>query len=199
MFNDTTLFKATHADLIKAGYKWLMTKANCGVAFRELRTYANGEYPDVIGFQGHASYLIEVKISRSDFLCDKKKPFRKNPTRGMGTYRYYMCPPGLIKIEDLPEGWGLLYCDVKNRVKCVYNPYNSYIAVPPSHPRESPLRHPGWHTTKNQKAELAFMYSALRRLQIRGHIESIYDESYLETVYGVQPPPASKEEQGKLF
>jgi len=27
----------------------------------------------------------------------------------LGNKRYYVCPWGLIKVEDLPEGWGLFY------------------------------------------------------------------------------------------
>ena len=27
----------------------------------------------------------------------------------LGVYRYYVCPSGLIKPEDIPEGWGLIW------------------------------------------------------------------------------------------
>jgi len=49
------------------------------------------------------SYMIECKATRSDFLSDKTKPFRKKPERGVGNYRYYMTPPNLISADDLPE------------------------------------------------------------------------------------------------
>lgn len=66
---------------------------------------------DAILFSSMTSYLIETKISRSDFLADAKKPFRLNPDDGVGEYRYYACPTGLIKPEELPEKWGLIYVD----------------------------------------------------------------------------------------
>lgn len=69
----------THSELIEIGYRWLLKHTSCGVAFKELRAICpNGEIPDVIGFGGFGhSVLIEVKISRADFLADKKKIFRQ--------------------------------------------------------------------------------------------------------------------------
>lgn len=67
------------------------------------------EIPDVFGWNYWTTVLIEVKVSRSDFLADKKKWFRIYPEKGMGDYRYYCCPDGLIKENELPEKWGLLY------------------------------------------------------------------------------------------
>ncbi len=37
--------------------------------------------------------------------------------RGMGKYRWYICPKGLIKVEELPTHWGLLYVGDKGTVK----------------------------------------------------------------------------------
>lgn len=67
------------------------------------------ETPDVFGWNYWTTVLVEVKVSRSDFLADKKKWFRIYPEKGMGDYRYYCCPEGLIKENELPEKWGLLY------------------------------------------------------------------------------------------
>jgi hypothetical protein len=69
-----------------------------------------GEEPDAIGWTpcGY-SYLVEVKVSRSDFLADKKKPHRKNPETGMGKRRYVLCPKDMIQPNEVPEGWGLLW------------------------------------------------------------------------------------------
>ncbi|AMQ00922.1 Phage protein [Pedobacter cryoconitis] len=164
----------THKMLIPLAHKLVLRNGSCGVAFKELNSI-NSEYPDVIGFGswGH-SVLVEVKVSRSDFLCDKKKEFRKDPSKGMGKYRMYMCPDGLIKIEDLPEGWGLIW--VGKTVRCVHNPYNGYCIKTAPSIHEKELRHQGFK--QNMIAEHALMYSALRRLHIKGHIESIYDKQY---------------------
>ena len=69
----------------------------------------NAELPDVAGFGMRSSTVIECKVTRADFLKDAKKSFRLNPNSGMGDYRYYCCPKDLIKPEELPYGWGLLY------------------------------------------------------------------------------------------
>ncbi len=71
------------------------------------------ERVDAILFRSGASFLIETKISRSDFKADFKKDFRKEG--GVGKYRYYACPEGLIRPEELPEKWGLIYVRPKNQ------------------------------------------------------------------------------------
>ncbi|WP_152495198.1 adenylosuccinate synthase [Dickeya sp. NCPPB 3274] len=54
-------------------------------------------------------------MSRSDFLADRKKPHRQEGC-GVGTYRYFMCPEGLITIDDLPDRWGLLWVNSRGHV-----------------------------------------------------------------------------------
>jgi hypothetical protein len=162
----------THKDLIPIAYKWVLKRASCGVAFKELNTNcSNKEYPDVIGFSGWGrSVLIEVKVSRSDFLNDKKKAFRKDPHLGMGMYRFFMCPTGLIATHELPAGWGLIYVAGSGRATCVHNPY---FKGP-----EGNIWANGFDK-RNIVAEHGLMVSALRRLHIKGHIESIYDKQYI--------------------
>lgn len=162
----------THKEVVNLAYKWILKSGSCGVAFRELYSAAcNGEYPDVIGFQSSGySVLIEVKVSRSDFLGDKKKRFRINPELGMGSERYYCCPQGLIKQEELPTGWGLIYI-INGKAKLVYKPMIE--VVKPYGSYKTKYRH-----EKNIRAEHGLMYSALRRLHLKGHIESIYDKEY---------------------
>lgn len=140
------------------------------MALKELSSL-NDERPDVIGFgcSGH-SVLIEVKISRSDFLADRKKFFRIYPDRGMGSQRFYCCPTGLIKIQDLPTGWGLIYVNEKGKAKCIHSPYKGNIG-------EKLEGMP-----KNIEAEHGIMYSALRRLHLRGRIEEIYDVETLKEI-----------------
>jgi len=68
-----------------------------------------GESPDAFGFGGSTTQLIEVKVSRADFLSDKKKFWRQHRNMGIGRFRSYLCPEGLIQREELPHNWGLLY------------------------------------------------------------------------------------------
>ena len=68
----------------------------------------HGEQPDVLGISACGeSILLEVKTSRSDFFADKKKPWRINPEIGMGDFRVYLTPKGLLKPEEIPYGWML--------------------------------------------------------------------------------------------
>lgn len=86
----------------------------------------SGETPDAMGWRmaGHldGSVVVEVKVSRSDFKADMKKAHRSGDSLGMGNWRYYLCPEGLIVPDDLPEKWGLIYADDKGRVRPVVGP-----------------------------------------------------------------------------
>jgi hypothetical protein len=79
------------------------------------------DIPDVIGWDQTHSYLIECKASRSDFFHDAKKP-QRNAGTGMGIFRYYFTPKGLVSREEIPEGWGLIEIDGKEMVISVQAP-----------------------------------------------------------------------------
>ncbi|MDO8416550.1 MAG: adenylosuccinate synthase [Agitococcus sp.] len=116
----------THRELCDLAVLWLKRPVSkkgpgCHIAFSESRGDWYGETPDAIGFRAgvsnEASVLIEVKTSRSDFLADRKKPHRKVPESGMGKYRYYMAPEGLLQAAELPPQWGLIEVSDKGRLK----------------------------------------------------------------------------------
>lgn len=116
----------THQEVCEHAGRWLRTKCNCGIAFVEHKVSHSAEIPDALGFRdyGQTSILLEIKVSRSDFLSDKKKPHRVNPDQGIGDYRMYVAPKGIIKESDLPPGWGLLECSPKGRIKIIKGPEN---------------------------------------------------------------------------
>jgi hypothetical protein len=98
----------THLQLVRLAEQWLRRKYRCGIVLSE-QSCASGETPDVIGWKGKCrSVLIECKVSRADFLADREKPFRKDPSLGMGCERFYLAPAGLIHADELPAKWGLL-------------------------------------------------------------------------------------------
>jgi hypothetical protein len=156
----------THAELVEIAYRWLLKAQGCQFAFKELVT-AGYEIPDAIGFRGGGtSILVECKASRADFLGDKKKPHRVNPGMGMGTYRYYLCPTGMIKADELPPGWGLVYVGAQGAARQVHGPKgNCYYE------RDNPFR----FNDKDQRAEIKMMMSALRRLHLREMLPLIYE------------------------
>lgn len=97
----------THARLVDLAVAWLR-RSRCGVVLSE-QACISGEMPDAIGWRkGCHSVLVECKVSRADFLADRVKPWRQAPETGVGSERYYLAPRGLIRIEELPTGWGLL-------------------------------------------------------------------------------------------
>lgn len=81
-----------------------------------------GKLPDALGFRNGASCLIEVICSRSDFLADRKKVFRAEPEKGMGDWRFYLCEPGVITVDDLPAGWGGCMWLTGGSGKCMAGP-----------------------------------------------------------------------------
>lgn len=112
----------THAELVQRAERWLRHSAvipcsvtgrprriRCGVVITEMMSTAV-EIPDAIGWWcgGIISVLVECKVSRTDFLRDQKKHFRRRCSDGMGVYRYYLAPPGLIAAGEVPDAWGLL-------------------------------------------------------------------------------------------
>lgn len=141
----------THEDLVKRAVAWLRKASRihgaCGVAVPELVSVCS-ESPDAIGWRaGGFSVMVECKVSRSDFFADQKKG---RQDRGVGSYRYYLCEPGIIRPEDLPPYWGLLYCR------------GSRITIE----IEAPV-----NQNRNLQGELAMMYSLLRRVEVRGNLQ----------------------------
>jgi len=115
----------THSEIIKIVAKWLKRHKqniviyNYPLVLSEFVALTHtGETPDVIGWNYFSSIVIEVKTSRQDFLRDKKKRFRVLGM-GMGDFKYYCCPDGIIKVDDLPNGWGLLYVTDKGKIEII--------------------------------------------------------------------------------
>ncbi len=150
------------------GVQWLGRQ--CSVVLYEFATPAD-ENPDVIGWiSGAGSVLIECKLTRSDFLRDAAKTVRKNPRAGMGQRRYYLCPPDLIQVKDLPPKWGLLWA-IKGQIVI--------------------KREARGYPERNLAAEVQFLSSMLRRAQIRIGTRPLSEwlrgENRLEAKRGIPP------------
>jgi len=111
-----------HAECIGLVTQWLRGDRSARLVLTELSELGSVEIPDVIAWVKRTSLLVEVKVSRADFMRDRKKPFRLHPSTGMGHHRMYAAPPGLIRAEDLPAGWGLLEVSERGRVMVVVHP-----------------------------------------------------------------------------
>jgi hypothetical protein len=111
-----------HEKLCSKGVSWLK-RNGFGVASLNVWGAGSRERVDCIGFRQQCSALIEVKVSRSDFIADMKKPERQSG--GVGTYRFYLAPAGLLGISDLPEKWGLIEASGRS-LKLVHGPKGNY-------------------------------------------------------------------------
>ena len=118
----------------------------CPLVLSEFHTHID-ERPDAIGFlhSGGTSILVECKVSESDYYADRQKPFRKDPDKGVGNFRWFLTPKGLVRESmSVPAGWGLL--EVCGRV----------------------IRVRKWATEmkKDSEAETIILYSVVNRLNI---------------------------------
>lgn len=119
----------SHSELCALGVKWMsraksQSGPGCLFSLSETRSGYTGEAPDVIGWRvaygpqaGFDSVLIECKTSLADFRADEKKPFRIDAAKGMGVYRYYLAPEGLLTVDMIPEKWGLIQVNARGHLK----------------------------------------------------------------------------------
>ena len=73
----------------------------------------------------------------------------------------------LIKIEELPDKWGLIYVNEKGKAKCVHKNYKGNLN----------LSENGFD--RNIKAEQRLLYSALRRISLNGGLSLVYNNKLL--------------------
>ncbi|MGA7752532.1 MAG: hypothetical protein WCB05_06870 [Candidatus Sulfotelmatobacter sp.] len=145
----------THAQLVERAVRWLRGY-RCGVVLSE-QACISGEMPDAIGWKKAChSVLVECKVTRADFLADRAKPFRQKPEKGVGSERFYLTPPGLAKIEELPAGWGLLELR-RGRIEML-------------RASEKNLR-----TAVGFRYEMNLLLASLRRVEVRIEPQSITD------------------------
>jgi hypothetical protein len=150
----------THRELCIIGANWL--KNHKRWTFRKPYILIElcpiyGESPDVFGLDSYHNLLIEVKITKADFRNDLKKKYRQEG-KGIGATRYYLCPSGVITIQELPDKWGLLYCDEKGKIEVI---------------KESMQ-----FTERDLGHEICIMQSVIRRLAGQKRILDFRKEAY---------------------
>jgi len=146
----------THAQLVQRAVAWLRGY-RCSVVLSE-QACASGEMPDAIGWKRtQHSVVVECKVSRADFLADRAKPFRQKPEKGLGCERFYLTTAGLLRVEELPEGWGLLECE-RGRVRMVQASSAKSL-----------------RSAQGMKYEMNLLLASLRRVEVRIEPQSITD------------------------
>jgi hypothetical protein len=145
----------THGQLVDRAVRWLRSY-RCGVVLSE-QACVSGEMPDAIGWkQACHSVLVECKVTRADFLADRAKPFRQKSEKGVGSERFYLTPPALLRIEELPSGWGWLELR-RGRIEMLQ-------------PSAKNLR-----TATGFRYEMNLLLASLRRVEVRIEPQSITD------------------------
>lgn len=156
-----------HKRLTELAARWLR-RNGFGVVATELNCQGSREQPDAIGFRSGSSAIIEVKVSRADFRADLAKPERR--IGGLGLYRFYLCPAGMIEPTELPERWGLLYAKGRS-VETVIAPQGNAWLQPAAQVSEAILAAPWsaeWLNFQHEPdldAERSALYSIARRAQ----------------------------------
>ena len=144
-----------HEKLVSRAVSWLRSYG-CGVVLSE-QSCASGETPDAIGWKrGCHSVVVECKVSRADFLADREKAFRQKPEAAMGCERFYLAPAGLLKPDELPQGWGLL--ELRGREVRVIRPSTGKM-----------------RSARGFRYEMNLLLASLRRVEVRIEPQSITD------------------------
>ena len=126
-----------------------------------INTYFFKNESDVLTFTDSGMcYEYEIKLSRSDFFSDSKKPRHKKMLQALAKIGktpfvanrfYYVCPSNVIKVSEVPEYAGLIYTDTL--IKEV---------------KKAPLLHSDKHDVKRLFDKMYFAYR--NRLFPREHI-----------------------------
>lgn len=113
---ETTHTESTLLELLRGRYggkEWvLVEKARDAAGFGASRTI------DAIAFnvwpsRGLVLVGFELKVSRSDWLRELKAPEKAEVGHSLTDSWYVVAPREVVKIEELPKGWGLLEASAK--------------------------------------------------------------------------------------
>jgi hypothetical protein len=139
-----------HKELVARAVAWLNKR--CGVVLQEYNCRGL-ETPDALGFKKDYTILIECKMSRPDFRRDGKKDGRSHGANHYGNRRFYLVPEGLIRPDEVPDGWGLLYAGSESITVVVRAPFHKELEI--------------------KVEENKILYSLARRAVIRGYLPSL--------------------------
>jgi len=166
----------THKQLCEIALIWLKRSLSakapaCDIVFKETKNNITDEVVDAIGFKVagtcKGSTLIEVKTNREDFFRDKHKLHRRSPELGLGLYRYFMVPEGIISIDELPEKWGLIEVNNKRKIKVL----RGHVLV-------NDLKH--WQFIRNIEAENSLLTKTIARFDNLGNLDLVKENSRLK-------------------
>lgn len=66
------------------------------------------------------SISYEVKVSRGDFRKEIKCPRKRQFAESVSHESYFVTPPSLVRVDEVPEGWGLMEAvTTKNKLRVI--------------------------------------------------------------------------------
>ncbi len=84
--------------------------------------YADAIAVNLWNSRGHAIHGFEIKVSRSDWLRELKKPEKAEPLYRYCDHWWVVAPKGIVKDGELPPTWGLLELRETSLVQIVAAP-----------------------------------------------------------------------------
>lgn len=75
-----------------------------GDSRRRIDTVAVGMYRST----GHEIIAHEIKLSRADWLTERRNPAKAAAFDGLVSRFYLVCPPQVATVDELPDGWGMM-------------------------------------------------------------------------------------------
>ena len=97
------LLRYRHAPPEWASFSELSTSTGAQMA-RRLDFFAMSCWPS----SGQHAIAYEVKVSRRDFAREIEDPSKRRHAEDVASECYFVTPHGLLKPDELPEGWGLI-------------------------------------------------------------------------------------------
>lgn len=162
----------THQELVDLTAKRIQRLFGCGMILKEATSSRLYMVADVFAVKkGGITFQFEIKTSLSDFLKDKKKPHRINPSSDVGVYRYYVAPEGVIKPEhndilNNPAQWGIIEVSKGGRFKVIRG-------IDPKKGLEQFDLLNDFKNKANSKAEMELIYSYFQSMIINSNGNAI--------------------------
>lgn len=99
------------------------------------RTWPTDRRCDVLLHNSTERIAVEIKVTRADFLSDVKVPEKQAAWVTLTHRQAYAVPKGLVSKDEVPDGFGLIYVDLSERL---YRPAVAWEKRAPKRPGRVP-------------------------------------------------------------
>jgi hypothetical protein len=119
--NAADIYKALQGQWNPGSHAWLANVRN-STGYTRRETYADAICVSCWPSRGIWIAGIEIKVHRSDWLRELKKPAKAEGIFNQVDYWWVAAPAGIVKVEELPKPWGLIECTGKGTKNIVQAP-----------------------------------------------------------------------------